>query len=315
MGKIAKIASSLWRKKEKNNSQSGLVATLDDLMEQRRNVRWLHLKTKLHASNQAGDVKSAFKGRGIEVEEIRSYAFGDDVRDIDWRVTARKNSPYTKIYSEERDREIYVLLDLSPSMVFGTRKELKSVTASKITALLGWMAQENNDRFGVFIFDGRQNWQFKPQQNRAQLLAIFNKIAEINQDIIKHEVKSEGLKKTLQMLVKNLKDRATVFVISDFAGFNDDEKKSLAALSKKTSLFCLNVYDVLEAQAPAPGQYMAANGSEKLVFDSGQNAFRREYQQFFAEKREKIHDFCRKFNCRYVEIRTDIPITRQIKII
>lgn len=315
MGKISEIAAVLLGRQKQKDENKGLVATLEDLMEQRRNVRYLHLKTKLHSSTMAGDVKSAFKGRGIEMEEIRSYAFGDDVRDMDWRVTARKNSPYTKIYAEERDREIYVLLDLSASMVFGTRNELKSVTASKAAALLGWMAQENNDRFGAYIFDGEKNWQFKPQQNRAQLLAVFNKIAAVNRDIVKRKVAPDGLNKALNLMVKGLKSRATAFVISDFSSFGEDEKKALAALSKKAAVFCLNIYDILEEQAPLPGEYMVVDGAQNLVFDSRPQAFRTEYGRFFAEKKMKIRDFCRKFNCRYVEIRTDIPITKQMKII
>ena len=124
----------------------------------------------------AGDVKSAFKGRGMELEEIRSYAYGDDVRDIDWRVTARKEQPFTKLYAEERDREIYVLLDLSPQMVFGTRHELKSVAAAKIAALLGWMSLENKDRFGCVVYDGQENLFFKPQNNRANMMIMLKKI-------------------------------------------------------------------------------------------------------------------------------------------
>ena len=109
-------------------------------------------KRKQTFSCQAGDIKSAFKGRGMEFEEIRAYNLGDDVRDIDWRVTARKEIPYTKLYAEEKDHQIYVWLDLSAPMLFGSKKELKAVTASKIAALLGWLALENKDRFGCIIF-------------------------------------------------------------------------------------------------------------------------------------------------------------------
>lgn len=315
MVKFGKIAASLLGKKNQAETEKGLYASLDELMEQRHNVRFLKLKTKLNTSQQAGDVKSAFKGRGIEMEEIRAYSFGDDVRDIDWRVTARKNAPYTKIYAEEKDREIYVVLDLSPSMVFGTKKELKSVTAAKTAALLGWMVQENNDRFGVFIFDGTTSWQFKPQQNRAQLLTIFKKISTVSHDILYQQNANQSLKRTLQMIVHGLKSRAVVFFISDFADFGNEEKKLLAALAKKTQLFCLNVFDVLEAQAPAPAEYMAMGNGQTLVFDSRSKAFQEEYSRFFARKRAELSDFCHKFNCHYLEIRTDIPITQQLKTI
>ena len=122
MVEIRKIAAKILGSSQNQNSNSALVANLEDLMEQRNGVLFLHIKNKLKTSDKAGDVKSAFKGRGIEMEEIREYSFGDDVRDIDWRVTARKNNPYTKVYAEERDREIYVCLDLSFPMFFGTQK-------------------------------------------------------------------------------------------------------------------------------------------------------------------------------------------------
>ena len=149
---------------------NGLFASLDELIEQRQYVAYLRqLGQSKTFSSMAGDVKSAFKGRGMELEEIRSYTYGDDVRDIDWRVTARKEQPFTKLYAEERDREIYALLDLSPQMVFGTRHELKSVAAAKISALLGWMSLENKDRFGCLVFDGAESLFFKPQNNRANI--------------------------------------------------------------------------------------------------------------------------------------------------
>ena len=307
---------ALWSKKRKSaEDDRGLTASLDDLMAQRRNVRYLHIKNRLDTSIQAGDVKSAFKGRGIEMEEIREYAFGDDVRDIDWRVMARRNVPYTKVYNEERDREIYVLLDLSSSMFFGTRKELKSVTASKIAALLGWSAQENNDRFGAIIFDGKSVWQFKPQQNMAQLLAIFKKISEVSGSRGTIKPEARAMTKTLQRLIKGLKSRATVFVVSDFAIFGDDEKEAMAVLAKKTKVFCIDVYDVLEKQAPMPGEYMIANEGETLIFDSRNKLFDEEYVKFFDDKRMKMQNFCQKFGCRWVEVRTDLPITKQMKII
>ena len=202
----------------------------------------------------AGEVRSAFKGRGIEMEEIREYTFGDDVRDIDWRVTARKKSLYTKAgVGGSADREIYVLLDLSPSMVFGTRKELKSVTASKAAALIGWMAQENRDRFGAVIYDGREIRTFKSRQNRAHLTAVLKKIAETGRKILSAPADEEeggGTARALQAMTKLIKSRAAVFVISDFYVFGEAEKKALAALAKKGQVFCINVFDLLEELAP-----------------------------------------------------------------
>ena len=317
MQNFARMAVNfLNRRKEQKN---GLYASLEELMEQRKNLAYLQLKNKLETSDMSGEVRSAFKGRGIEMEEIREYTYGDNVRDIDWRVTARKKTPYTKIYAQERDREIYVLLDLSSSMVFGTKKELKSVTAAKTAALIGWLAQENHDRFGTVIYDGSQIHTFKSQHNSAYLLAILKKISDISQKILqKNQLPTENnnsLSRPLQTMNKLIKNRAAVFIVSDFFKFGDIEKKALATLSKKSQVFCIDIYDPLEETAPKKGEYMIENNGKTLVFDSRPQTFRKAYQNYFAEKKNKINEFCRRFNCRYMKIRTDNDVFYYLKFI
>lgn len=295
----------------------GLFATVEELIEQKQYVAYLkNFHQKLAASNQAGDVKSAFKGRGIELEEIRAYNFGDDVRDIDWRVTARRQTPYTRLYAEEKDREIYVLLDLSPQMVFGTRKELKSVSAAKISALLGWLSMENRDRFGLAVFDGVKTDFYKPGNNRAALTAMLKKVAETTRRILEPQKNAGGdLSKAVKLLNNRLKNRATVFVVSDFNQFDDMLKKSLSALCRKNRVYCLNIFDVLEENAPRPGEYMAVSpGGKRLVFNTADTAFVRAYNDYFAAKRLKIKEFCRSFRARYLEVRTDLELYGQLKI-
>lgn len=295
---------------------NGLFASLEELIEQRQYVAYLRQLSQVKTcSMMAGDVKSAFKGRGMELEEIRSYAYGDDVRDIDWRVTARKEQPFTKLYAEERDREIYVLLDLSPQMVFGTRHELKSVAAAKIAALLGWMSLENKDRFGCVVYDGQENLFFKPQNNRANMMIMLKKISEATKQILheKQEV-SPVLQKSVQLLQQSIKSQAAVFIVSDFTDFSDDMQKSLAALAKKARVYALNVFDVLEEFPPKAGEYMAENKGERFIFESKSKHFQKEYKNYFKSKRLKIKEFCRRFGVRYVEVRTDIPLHRQLKI-
>ncbi|MBR1648470.1 MAG: DUF58 domain-containing protein [Alphaproteobacteria bacterium] len=295
--------------------KSGLSLDFGELMDCRRQALQISLKSLKNTSRNIGNIKSAFKGRGIEMEEIREYTFGDDVRDIDWRVSARKRTPYTKVYNEEKDREIYVLLDLSASMLFATRNELKSVTASKAAAMLGWLAQENNDRFAAFIFDGKKTWRFAPQRSQAHLLAIFKKIVETSQSVITENIPSSGLVSSLNIMQKTLHGGASVFIISDFCDFDDNMQKALAILAKKTQVFCLNVCDVLEIEPPRGGEYMIADGKESLVFDTRSKAFCEEYRRYFADKRQVLKDFCKKFDCHVIEIRNDMPLCEQMKII
>ena len=317
MKRVKQIAAKLFHKPEIKVSGGGLYATPEELMEQRHFVRYLRNGYKIPATSaQAGDIKSVFKGRGMEFEEIRPYSFGDDVRDIDWRVTARKLAPYTKLFAEERDREVYVLLDLSPNMLFGTKKELKTVTAAKITALLGWLALENKDRFGCLIFDGQHSYLIKPQNHRGGLLALINKISTITYQVMTNKISSSdviSLDKPLQLLQNTLKSQAIVFVISDFDEMSDKMQKNLAMLARRANLACVNVLDVLEENPPHAGEYMAENGNQRLVFNSSPQAFRRGYRTYFAEKRKATKEFCRKFACRYFEVRNDLPLYSQLQ--
>ena len=169
--------SQLWKKNEPD--LSGLVPTFNELTGVRKYVPYLKDFKFNASSNKAGDYKSSFKGRGMEFEEVRAYAFGDDIRDIDWRVTARKNQPYTKLYAEEKDRVVYVWLDLSLNMRFGTKKELKSVSAAKTAALLGWFALSNKDRFGLIVYDGNKTHIFEPKRDYDNLLLVLKKMKKL----------------------------------------------------------------------------------------------------------------------------------------
>lgn len=315
MKSLKKIANNLFRNDRDESLGNGLFASLEELINMRQYVAHLRAfnRRKL-TSNQAGDVKSAFKGRGMELEEIRSYNFGDDIRDIDWRVTARKDSPYTKIFAEEKDREIYVLLDLSAHMIFGTKNELKSVAAAKVAALLGWLSLENKDRFGCLIFDGKDTWLFKPQNNRANMMAILKKISLVSQNALSSDSNHENLAKPLKLLEQRIKSQATVFVLSDFNLLENAEQLQLAALSKKTRLYMVNIFDVLEEIPPHGGEYMAEYEGKRLVFNSSSRAFKDDYKKYFAQKRKTTKEFCQKFACRYLEVRTDIELYQQIKL-
>lgn len=313
MKRLASWAKIFSRAEESDNS--GLFVSLDELIEQRRYVGYLrHITPKLSVSNQAGDVKSAFKGRGIELEEIRNYTFGDDVRDMDWRVTAKKGTPYVKLYAEEKDREIYVAADMSPYMVFGTKKQLKSVSVAKIAGLFGWMALENKDRFGCLIYDGNQNYIFKPKNHQANLIAIFKKLAEVSQKILlPHEV-SGSFAGHLRILQQSIKTGASVFIVSDFNFMTEELQRTIAALAKKAKVYLINVFDVLEDFAPKAGEYTAADGKEKFVFNSSSKLFQKAYKSHFELKRVAVKNFALKFGCRYIEVRGDIELYKQLKL-
>lgn len=301
------------RKNEKNASDKyrGLAVSVDDLIAQQRYLPYLALQPNKLTSNRAGEVKSAFKGRGMEFEEVRAYNFSDDIRDIDWRVTARKSEPYTKVFNEEKDREIVVFLDLSASMVFGTKNELKSVTAAKLAALIGWLTVRSKDRFGLLIYDGEQTTFFKPQNNFANLMYVFNQIANKTHDVLKNAATGD-ISETLDVLQYNQKGKGTIFILSDFYHIDTEKFKKIAVLAHKHQIYCVNIFDITEENAPKDGTYAAQYGNDKLVFDTSSDNFKTMYRQYFHEHRESIKKNCQKFSCKYMEIRTDIPLFKQL---
>ena len=303
------------RAKNKENSKSeALSVSLETLIKQQKYLPFLQIKNNLETSTLSGEIKSALKGRGMELEEVRSYAYGDDIRDMDWRVTARKSEPFTKVYHEEKDREITVMIDMSASMVFGTRNELKTVSAAKIAALLGWYALKNKDRFGVLIFDGESSHYFKPQNNRKSLISIFKFIADISEKVLKNSAKGD-ISEALKTLQIHQKGHGIIFILSDFSSVDSQKFKQIATLAKNNKVCCINIFDVLEEIAPPNNIYNVIYKSQKLTFSTFSDSFKSEYQQYFAKKREVLRNNCQKFLCSYMEIRTDIPIFKQLRLI
>lgn len=300
------------RLKSENADQKGLFVTPEELIDQQQYLSYLNFHSQ-KTSYRAGDVKSVFKGRGIEFEEVRSYNFGDDVRDIDWRVTARKSEPYTKIFSEEKDREIIVILDLSSSMIFGTKKELKSVTACKITALLGWMTIHNKDRFGLLIFDGKNSIYLKPQNDVKSLIFAFGKISDMSQKVLQKSYDND-ISEALKVIQYHHKGQGVCFILSDFYHIGKEQFKKIAILSEKYEIYCLNIFDVIEETAPLNGIYAAEFNNDKIIFDTHNENFRENYRRYFIDQRLLLKQNCQKFFCKYMEIRTDMPIFKQLSI-
>lgn len=297
------------------NIGNGIFATLEELIEQKKYIKYINYNRKKTNSKYVGDVKSIFKGRGVEFEEIRSYEFGDEVRDIDWKVTARKDEPYSKIYNEERNKDNYVFLDMSSSMIFGTKKELKSVMASKLTALFAWASLENKDKFGCFIYTGEKTFFFKAQNSNSSILAVLKKISDISKQITESEIVDKiSLNSALLMFDKHLKHSSNVFVISDFEGFDEDIKKHLFISSKKSKLCLINICDEIETSPPKKGDYMIVNAEQEFVFESENQDTFDDYIQYFVYKNQKIEEFCRKSFSRYISVILGIDGFRQINL-
>jgi hypothetical protein len=299
----------------KSNECATLKVKLKDLIEQKQGVSKRNLSKKLTSvSANSGNYKSKLKGRGIELEEIRPYNFGDDIRDIDWRVTARKQSVYTKLYNQEKDIDVYVIFDFSASMMFGTMKELKSVTACKVLASVAWRAFDNSDRFGAIINDGTNCYSYKSNNSRNSILSIFNKLVNISKRKVdkKEFVDDISFEKTLKMAKSVIKSGSIVYVISDFINFDDMQKKYISYLVKSNRVSLINIYDEIEQNPPKANQYKAHIGDEDITFDSSSKGFKLEYISHFNKKNDDLISFANKFKCKYFDINNNIPINEQL---
>jgi uncharacterized protein (DUF58 family) len=312
--KLKSFDNNIFR--HKKSQTDALYASTNDLLNMRRYVSFIRQGRRNTSSLDSGDIKSAFKGRGIEMEEIREYQFGDDTRDIDWRVTARKSTPYTKIYNVERNREMYVWLDLSPIMMFGSKIELKAVTGAKVAALLGWIALANKDKFGCVIFDGKKSWVFEPKHDSSYISSICKKISQINHDSLDNLTDdNEERLKSLRLLKKQAKKGNGVFIISSFLFWGEEYDGELAYLAKGKKMFLINIFDVLEKKPPISGQYMASFGNEQIVFDTSSKNYRKNYINYFENIHKSREDWCKKFGCQMIDFSQQSSFINGLKFI
>jgi uncharacterized protein (DUF58 family) len=219
-----------------------------------KRVRKIEIKTRgLSRQIFAGQYHSAFKGRGMAFSEVREYQYGDDIRSIDWNVTARFNAPYIKVFEEERELTVMLLIDVSGSRMFGTTNNLKKSVITEISAVLSFSAIQNNDKIGVILFSDKVELFISPKKGRTHILHIIR-------ELINFTPSSRGtnLSEALRYLTNAIKKRCTAFVLSDFMDFNADGttplfEDSLRIASSKHDVVAIRVFDPREAEMPALG--------------------------------------------------------------
>ena len=267
-----------------------------------KRVRQIEIKTRGLSSNIfAGQYHSAFKGRGMSFAEVREYQFGDDVRDIDWNVTARYNRPYVKVYEEERELTVMLLIDVSNSLDFGTIKQLKKEMVTEIAATLAFSAIQNNDKIGVIFFSDRIEKFIPPKKGRKHILYIIRELLDF-----KAESKHTDIKMALEYLTNAIKKRCTTFLLSDFID-EGDYKDALTIANRKHDVVAIQVYDRRVADLPDIGLMKVhdAETGEELWIDTSSKTLRKAHQAWWVSQEGKLKDVFTKSNVDAVSIRTD----------
>ena len=264
-----------------------------------KNIKKIEIKTRyLVEGLLQGAYHSVFKGRGIEFSEVREYAIGDDVRTIDWNVTARMNHPYIKEFIEERDLTIYIIFDVSGSGEFGSSKSKKE-SAIELCASLMFAALRNNDKVGIALFTDKVERFIYPRKGRKHVLKMIREMI-----YFKPENKRTDLKNTLDYMSKVIKKRSIIFIVSDF--ISEDFSKPLKLLKNKHDIIAINMYDIREVQLPDVGyiELEDEETGEQMLVDTSDPEFRAEYAKLADERTKELHQFMKKMKIDMIGIRS-----------
>lgn len=266
-----------------------------------KRVRQIEIKTRGLSKNIfAGEYHTAFKGRGMTFSEVREYQFGDDIRNIDWNVTARFNHPFVKIFEEERELTVMLLIDVSGSREFGTISKLKKNMITELAATLAFSAIQNNDKIGVIFFSDRIEKFIPPQKGRKHILHIIRELIDFTP-----EHRNTNLGETLKYLTNAIKKRCTAFVISDFIDENYED--SLMIASKKHDVVAIQVYDRREAELPDVGllKFKNAESGVDMWIDTSDKHVRNLYAKNWYESQNERQRIFKKTGVDSVSVRTD----------
>lgn len=274
-----------------------------------KKVRKIEIKTRGLSSNIfAGQYHSAFKGRGMAFSEVREYQFGDDVRDIDWNVTARFHRPYVKVFEEERELTVMLLIDVSGSLDFGTQKQMKRDMVTEIAATIAFSAIQNNDKIGVIFFSDKIEKYIPPKKGRKHILYIIREMLDFQP-----ESKRTDVKQAVEFLSSVQKRRTTAFILSDFYVRNDFQQ-SLQICNRKHDVVAIQVYDQRARELPDVGLMKvvdAETGFEQYV-DTGSKRLRQAYQRYWMNRQSELQETFNKSNVDNVSIATNEDFVKSL---
>jgi Uncharacterized conserved protein (some members contain a von Willebrand factor type A (vWA) domain) len=296
----------------------GAFVTLQQLFDQRYVARNLELdynsRTRL---GMTGAHISKIRGRGVDFEEHRAYQPGDDIRTIDWRVTARTGRPFTKVFREERERPVIIGVDQSSSMYFGSQVAFKSVVAAEAASIICWTTVDNGDRVGGVVFSDDKADLIKPRRSKRSALRFLNTLSENNQRLVEHhdahEVHSGYLKNALEQMLRITRPGSNVYLISDFADFDASCARYIQQLSLHSSTICVLIYDALEETLPRPGVYSITDGVSRTAIDTHSRRMRELYHAQFGRRVQSLRNELLKLQVPLLSVRTDQVVMDQLE--
>jgi uncharacterized protein (DUF58 family) len=251
----------------------------------------------------AGTHTSPMRGRGIDFSEVRQYQPGDDIRAMDWRVTARTGEPHIKLFREERERPVMMVCDLRANMQFATRTALKSVLAADIAALLSWSALANGDRIGALLFNDLEELDLRPKTGRKQVLQLLHALAEVPPSA--PQPGPARMQQICRHLRRVVRPGSALFFISDWYGFDDECERQLFAVSRHSELTAIRLYDPMEAELPAAGLLTLTDGQQRAVLDGFSSRVRQAHQQAFSDQQQALEQHMQRLKVPLISVATN----------
>lgn len=300
--------------------ENAVHVSVDRLLQ----LRHIGSGVQLHARKRTqsaidGDLATRFRGRGMEFAEVRPYHAGDDIRNIDWRVTARTQKTHTKLFQEERERPVFIVVDQRASMFFGTQSVFKSVYAAELAACIGWGAMANNDRIGALVFGDNEQKDLRPKRGKHAMLAFLHQLQVFNSALtspicasFKHTITEQ-----LEDISRIAKPGSAVYVISDFHDFNAADpsnaaKRALSQLSKHADVNLFMLYDPFELNLPNHRALTLSDGENRLDLNATNKSTAKQYHMQFQNHLEGVRTCARQSGASFRELNIATPLDRAL---
>lgn len=299
------------------SQNDGVYVQLEDLVRLQHKASGFSFlpKQPIHGV-LSGRHASRLRGRGLNFEELRNYLPGDDTRNIDWKVTARTRTPYVRVYTEEKDRTVWLLVDQRVSMFFGSRQRMKSVVAAEVAAISAWRVLSVGDRVGALIFNDSDISVIAPHRSRERVMQILKQVVEKNQALSA----DPGLKPDAGKLNEALKQVSLlarhdclVCLITDGDGLNPATRRYITRLAEHNDVLTAFIYDPLEKELPAAGRLRFTDGEGQLEADTSRRKLRAAFQNEFEQKLEWMRIASRRFSIPVLPLHTSNPVAGQIR--
>ncbi|MBA2710696.1 MAG: DUF58 domain-containing protein [Tatlockia sp.] len=290
---------------------NGVSVELSELIALQRYARRVNYKPR-NSAVQTGNHLSRLRGRGMDFAEVRNYQAGDEIRHMEWRVTARTGRPHVKIYQEERERPVVILSDFNPSMYFGTRIAFKSVIAARLAALLIWTAVKQGDRVGGLFFSAEQHNEFMPRGRESGALALLASLSEFTK-LRADNKKSKPLSEVLLRVRRVTRPGSILVLISDCYNLDKESEKHLSRLRENCDILVYHPCDPLELKPPKPEHYAMTDGEHEIIVDTTISNLSKAYQDYCDKRHANLVAQFKRLQIQYVQLTAEDDLAALVR--